>query len=235
MQDDDPQHIPYEPPDWSQLNLTKPPEYVSKSPIFLSSCWGGIEHRIDNTQSEDHSVQRASSILAHLVSQMDPLALPLDLNSPAGGVARLVEVDTIRPDLNSFLLFVAHGASSFPVELVNALDDLQNTSDEAIEEEFPVPSDIALKNADRLLREMYRISPRRFEVYPTPDGEIAIDAPGGHGQSVLLLCDSEGGGLCLVNMNGNLRRARYSTTERLPDGFVREALAELEHESDQAQ
>ena len=36
-------------------------------------------------------------------------------------------------------------------------------------------------------------------------------------------------------MNGNPRRARYSTTERLPDGFVREALAELEHESDQAQ
>ena len=85
--------------------------------------------------------------------------------------------------------FVAHGASSFPVELVNALDDLQNTSGEAIEEGFPVPSGIALENADRLLREMYRILPRRFEVYPTPDGEIAIDAPGGHGRSVLLLSD----------------------------------------------
>ena len=211
MQYDDPLLIPYEPPDWFQLDLTKPPEYVSKSPIFLSSCWGGIEHQIDNTQSEDHFVQRASSILIYL----GPRAFSSDLNS-------LIE-------------FVAHGASSFPVELVNALDDLQNTADESIEEGFPVPSSMALENADRLLREMYRISPRRFEVYPTPDGEIAIDAPGGYGRSVLLLCGSEGGALCLVNMNGNLRRARYSTTERLPDGFVREALAELEHESDQAQ
>ena len=52
-----------------------------------------------------------------------------------------------------------------------------------------------------------------------------IDAPGGHGRSVLLLCDSEGGALCLVNMNGAHRRARYSDADLLPDGFVREALA----------
>ena len=81
---------------------------------------------------------------------------------------------------------------------------------------------------------MYGISPRRFEVYPTPDGEIAIDAPGGPGRSILLLCDSDGGALCLVNMNGDHRRARYSTAGILPDGFVRDALAELENESDQA-
>ena len=112
-------------------------------------------------------------------------------------------------------------------ELYSALRDLQEATDEALEEEFPVPSEIALENADRLLREMYLISPRRFEVYPTPDGEIAIDAPGGHRRSVLLLCDSEGGVLCLVNMNGNHRRARYDTTNTLPDGFVREALDEL--------
>ena len=113
-------------------------------------------------------------------------------------------------------------------ELYDALYDLQEATDEALEEGFPVPSEIALENAERLLREMYWISPRRFEVYPTPDGEIAIDAPGGHRRSVLLLCDSEGGALCLVNMNGNHRRARYDTTNTLPDGFVREALIELE-------
>ena len=113
-------------------------------------------------------------------------------------------------------------------ELYDALYDLQEATDEALEEEFPVPSEIALENAERLLREMYLISPRRFEVYPTPDGEIAIDAPGGYGRSVLLLCDSEGGALCLVNMNGNHRRAHYDTTNTLPDGFVREALIELE-------
>ena len=112
-------------------------------------------------------------------------------------------------------------------ELNDALRDLREARDEAREEGFPQPSEFALENAERLLQEMYGISPRRFEVYPTPDGEIAIDAPDGQGRSVILLCDSEGGALCLVNLNGHHRRARYSTTETLPDGFVHEALAEL--------
>jgi len=115
-------------------------------------------------------------------------------------------------------------------QLYAALQDLVEATEEASEENFPPPSEIAVSNARRLIKEMYGISRRRFEVYPTPDGEIAIDAPGGHGRSVLLLCDSEGGALCLVNMNGERRRARYSTTEMLPDGFVREALAELEYQ-----
>ena len=119
-------------------------------------------------------------------------------------------------------------------ELTEAIYDLRNARDEAREEGFPLPSDTALQNAEILLKEVYGISPRRFEVYPTPDGEIAIDAPGGPGRSVLLLCGSEGGALCLVNMSGDHRRARYSTTETLPDGFVREALDELEPESEQA-
>ena len=111
--------------------------------------------------------------------------------------------------------------------LSDALRDLRETSDEAREEGTPLPPNAALESAERLLREMYRISPRRFEVYPTPDGEVAIDAPS-CGCSVLMLCDSDGGALCLVNVDGTHRRARYSTTQTLPDGFVREALVELE-------
>ena len=115
--------------------------------------------------------------------------------------------------------------------LRDALSDLDQARDEAREEDFPVPTDTALRNARRLLRAMYNISPRRFEVYPTPDGEIAVDAPGGRGRSVLLLCESSGGALCLVNMKGAHRRARYSDASMLPDGFVREALDELDRRS----
>ena len=121
------------------------------------------------------------------------------------------------------------------VELTAALNDLHESKVEAHEEGNPIPSDKALEYAERILKAMYCISPRRYEVYPTPDGEIAIDAPGGYNCSVLLLCDSQGGALCLVNMNGNHRRARYSSSEKLPDGFVREALAELEAETGQAE
>ena len=115
----------------------------------------------------------------------------------------------------------------FP-ELYESLNDLQGAENEAYEEGFQTPSNLALSNAERLIKEMYALSSRRYEIYPTPDREIAIDAPGGFGRSVLLLCDSDGGALCLVNINGRHRRARYSSTELLPDGFLREALAELE-------
>ena len=128
--------------------------------------------------------------------------------------------------------FIAHGAENFPVNLAEALCDLDEVVEEAEEEGFPIPKEVALDNADLLLREMYAISPRRYEVYPMPDGEVAIDAPDGRGSSVLLLCDSDGGALCLVNMKGEHRRARYSTTVALPDGFIREAMAELERQND---
>ena len=65
------------------------------------------------------------------------------------------------------------------VDLRDALRDLDEARKEAREEGFPAPSEAALRNARRLLRAMYDIFPQRFEVYPTPDGEIAIDAPGG--------------------------------------------------------
>ena len=119
-------------------------------------------------------------------------------------------------------------------DLRDAMRDLDEAQEEAREEEFPAPSEAALRNARRLLRAMYDIFPRRFEVYPTPDGEIAIYAPGDPGRSVLLLCDSDGGALCMTNSNGAHRRARYSDTDRLPDGFVREALDELKQRGHRA-
>ena len=126
---------------------------------------------------------------------------------------------------------LAHTTNASSTELNNALHDLRYVTKEASKEELPLPSNGALNNAEHLLKEMYAISSRRYEIYPTPDGEIAIDAPGGYGRSVILLCDSDGGALCLVNMNGKHRRARYSSIETLPDGFLREALTELEQDS----
>ncbi len=112
-------------------------------------------------------------------------------------------------------------------DLLDALHDLDEAIAEAGEENFPEPSKTALTNARRLLSAMYRISPRRYEVYPTPDAEIAIDAPGGHGRSVLLLCESDGGALCLVNMNGAHERMRFPDVGLLPDKFLGDTLTEL--------
>ena len=119
-------------------------------------------------------------------------------------------------------------------DLRDALRDLDEARTEARQEEYPLPADAALANARRLLPAMYGLLPCRFEVYPTPDGEIAVHSPAESGRSVLVLCDSDGGALCLVNMNGAHRRARYFDAGLLPDGFVREALAELRRRGDLA-
>ena len=111
-------------------------------------------------------------------------------------------------------------------ELTGILDDLRDAADEAREEGSPVPSDMAVTNSERLIRSLCEVSPGRYGVYPTPDGEISIDIFNGKGSSVILLCGSVGGALCLVNIEGS-RRARYSRTDTLPDDFVREALAGL--------
>ena len=116
---------------------------------------------------------------------------------------------------------------TFAADLSDMLGDIREAADEAREEGFPVPSDTAMVNSERLIKRIYGISPGRHGVYPTPDAEIAIDIFNGKGSSVVLLCDSGGGALCLVNIEGNHRRARYSKTDILPDGFVREALSEL--------
>lgn len=115
----------------------------------------------------------------------------------------------------------------FSAELAGILGDLREVAGEAREEGFPIPSETAMTSSERLIREIYGISPGSYGVYPTPDGEVAIDIFNGKGSSVILLCDSEGGVLCMVNIEGNRRRAHYSQRDTLPDGFIREALTEL--------
>ena len=114
------------------------------------------------------------------------------------------------------------------LDLADALADLDKLVEEAHEEGFEPPPNDAVLTARRLLRSMYMFRPKRFEVYPTPEGEIAIVAPGGLRRSVMALCEPKGDVLCMVNLNGNHRRARYSNASGLPDGFFREALADLD-------
>ena len=118
-------------------------------------------------------------------------------------------------------------AASLPQVLEAALEDLRRALAEAEEEGYPQPTHIALSNAKHILSRMHALFPTRLEVYPTQDGEVAIVAPGTPRRSVMVLCDSSGGALCTVNMDGVHRRERYSTADTLPDGFLRDALDEL--------
>lgn len=125
--------------------------------------------------------------------------------------------------------YATYGATKFRARLAQALLALGEVKLEAEEEEYKIPTEVAIGNADFLLRKLIDIFPLTFEIYPMPDGEIAIDMPNGNGSSVMILCESDGSVLCLVNIKGSSRRARYSYSKALPDGFVREALEELIH------
>ncbi len=117
-------------------------------------------------------------------------------------------------------------------DLREALRDLDEAAAEAAASDIPEPSSVAIDNARQLLAAMYDAAPRRFEVYPTPDGEIAIDAPSGRGSSVVLLCASGGGVMCLVNAAGAQRLTRYADAAEVPAEVLRDALSELEAEAD---
>lgn len=111
-----------------------------------------------------------------------------------------------------------------PTELTDALTDLEEIVEEAEEKGFTVPTKSASQLAEQLLYAMYAISPRRFEIYPMPHGEIAIDARDGQGRRIIVFCEPGGSMRCLSNDNG--KRDRYS--ESNPQGtagpFIREAL-----------
>ena len=128
------------------------------------------------------------------------------------------------------VLFENATEEDVPAPLAEALRDLDEINDEADEKGIARPSELAIANADRLLRATYDILPRQYLVELLPEGVIAIRIPGGFRRSVMLLCESDGGALCSVNMKGKHRRKRYPHTDQLPDRFIREALSELGQE-----
>ena len=113
-----------------------------------------------------------------------------------------------------------------PPNLSDALADLHDAREEAAEEEFTSPSDLTLENAERLLRAMHEIFPCRYEVYPMPDGEIAIDAPMALGISIVAMCEPDGNALCFVHTDQSKERRRFPIAE-LPNDFLRHALLKL--------
>jgi hypothetical protein len=142
------------------------------------------------------------------------------------GTTRLpddVDWSTIRPDLMAVEL-VDFETTDIEEQLSDALADLTEIVEESEEKGFLAPTESARQLAEQLLISMFAISPRRFEVYPMPKGEIAIDGHDGYGRRIVVFCESGGGLRCLTNDNG--KRDSYSGSN--PQGtvgpFIREAL-----------
>lgn len=181
----------------------------------------------------DELFNRADQRDRHPASNRSTFSIALDIDAPIlepVGRAKFPQLDQVSQWTSNYRAPATRfiRATVDDSALQAALFDLDSIVEEAGEEGFPVPSTEARNQAARILRAIYPLYPRRFEVYPTADGEVAIDARSPTARrSVLILCNSGGGALCLVNLNGNHRRAVYDSASTLPDGFTREALADV--------
>ena len=72
----------------------------------------------------------------------------------------------MHPEIQTVFRGSADFSRRMPNELSDALKDLHEVSEEAREEGFPAPSDLALSNAERLLTVMYEIACGNYVSYP---------------------------------------------------------------------
>lgn len=73
---------------------------------------------------------------------------------------------------------------------------------------------------------MHAVLPCRYEVYPAPDAEIAIDAPTAPRTALIATREPDGNALCFAHTDKDKEYRRFSIAE-LPNEFLRRALLEL--------
>lgn len=114
------------------------------------------------------------------------------------------------------------------VQLQDALAELDGVTDEAREEGHEVPPPQAIQHARRLVEAVHCERPAPIEVFATEERDVHIHVQAGFRRSVTVICESAGSAHCLVNLNGQHRRAFYSTADQLPDNFLKDGLAEID-------
>lgn len=115
-----------------------------------------------------------------------------------------------------------------------ALRELSGARQEAAEEGYAPPSELAEANARHVIDTASRLCRLAPAVYPTEDQEIAIQFVDRAAQwAVLILCDSDGGAACFVSAPGPAAggkrngRARFDVAEDLI-GFMMTQLRRLQ-------
>ena len=217
---------PHSMPSGGSYHVKLKPRHDSQVKILGMSIGG---HQIYPGRSTRQLMDFRTTLADDSLKETD-LHVEMSVIDRAHEEAREAEIITFRSgEMNEGAVWPPFVVGSLQeANLQAALSDLDSTVEEAREEGFDtLPSDEVITSARRILQKMYEIHRCRFEVYPTQDGEIAISASAENQRSVLVICDKDGGALCSVNLSGLHRRAIYDSAATLPDGFVKEALAEL--------
>ena len=106
-------------------------------------------------------------------------------------------------------------------------DWLHATEEEARQSNDIVLTKDVIREAERIISKLRNCLPLDTDIYPIAGGSVAVEVFGREGFAYLLVCEPGGSALCIVTVNGVSRRARYESSGRLPDGFLREGIEEV--------
>lgn len=95
---------------------------------------------------------------------------------------------------------------------------------DATESGNSMPSQSVVDETKRIVIGLRPHLPATTDVYTMEGGEIAVEVFGKQGRGFLLVCEPAGGALCAITIDNVSRRARYESSNTLPDGFLREGL-----------
>ena len=87
-----------------------------------------------------------------------------------------------------------------------------------------MPTVALIEEAKRIAVRLDRDLLEGCDVYTLERGEVTIEVFGEHGYGFLLICEPDGGALCVIAEPTRSRRARYESSKSLPDNFLRDGL-----------
>ena len=164
-------------------------------------------------------------------------------------VASLLEMSTSgsqHPDINFASLsdgmtsVVDDRLGGFPVEtdsfdgdehtpelLQDALCALAEVKTIALEEDCDEPSEMAIRNAEVVIRKLFELSPRAYDVYPMGGGEIAIDA-GHRGHRIGVFCYPDGKMQYVILLGDEPQDIRKDGIHDIPTDLLDRALSRMD-------
>jgi hypothetical protein len=129
------------------------------------------------------------------------------------------------PDESSLDLVLRETLTS---HLEAALEELSNIREHAEEEGSEEPTQQAIDNAGVVLRSMYGISPRRYDIYPMGQGEVVIDGGGPTGRCVVF-CYPDGRILYIGRIGNDRISEPRPDAKDIPVRFLEQSLQQLDN------
>lgn len=130
--------------------------------------------------------------------------------------------DSALPQVSKGMVF--YGDLS---DLEAALDELESIVEAAEEDDCLEPTPLAIENADFLVKALYHISPRRYDIYPMSGGEIVIDG-GNQGRRIGVFCYPDGRVLYVGWVDDVRQKVSKDSVADVPHEFLNQALTQLD-------